>query len=70
MRASSPPGAAGDAAASEVLRELVRRGLAEAEVLTKRGRSRRLALELGSETSTLTVLAVSLSSGTRKATAV
>ena len=52
MRASSPPGAAGDAAASEVLRELVRRGLAEAEVLTKRGRSRRLALELGSETST------------------
>jgi len=43
--------ATGDAVAAEVLRELVRRGLAEAEVLTKRGRSRRLALELGTETS-------------------
>ncbi len=50
--ASTPPGAAGGDAAAEVLRELVRRGLAEAEVLTKRGRSRRLAIELGSETST------------------
>ncbi len=49
--ASPSQGAAGDAAAAEVLRELVRRGLAEAEVLTKRGRSRRLAIELGTETS-------------------
>ena len=48
---SSSQSAAGDAAAAEVLRELVRRGLAEAEVLTKRGRSRRLALELGTEIS-------------------
>ncbi|HLX06855.1 MAG TPA: metallopeptidase TldD-related protein [Thermoanaerobaculia bacterium] len=40
-----------DGAVDEVLRELVRRGLPEAEVLTKRGRSRRLALELGSEVS-------------------
>jgi len=45
-------GTESDAAAAEVLRELVRRGLPEAEVLTKRGRSRRLALELGSEIST------------------
>ena len=42
---------AGDAEVAEVLRELVRRGLGEAEVLTKRGRSRRLTLELGSESS-------------------
>jgi PmbA protein len=40
-------------AAGEVLRELVRRGLPETEVLIKRGRSRRLALELGDELSAL-----------------
>jgi predicted Zn-dependent protease len=44
-------GTAGDGAVEEVLRALVRRGLPEVEVLTKRGRSRRLALELGNETS-------------------
>ena len=41
------------AAAEEVLRGLVRRGLPEAEVMTKRGRSRRLALEHGSEVAAL-----------------
>ena len=41
----------GDGAVEAVLRDLVRRGLPEVEVLTKRGRSRRLALELGNETS-------------------
>src|ERR1700674_3191159 len=46
-----PSSGEGDAAVAEVLRELVRRGLGEAEVLTKRGRSRRLTLELGSESS-------------------
>lgn len=44
-------GVADEAAVEEVLRKLVRRGLPEAEVLTKRGRSRRLAFELGNETS-------------------
>jgi predicted Zn-dependent protease len=42
---------ASEATAAEVLRDLVRRGLSEAEVLTKRGRSRRLVLELGDELS-------------------
>ncbi|MBV8199792.1 MAG: hypothetical protein JOZ15_04125 [Acidobacteria bacterium] len=45
-------GVAGGVEAEEVLRGLVRRGLPEVEVLTKRGRSRRLAFELGNETST------------------
>ncbi len=40
-----------DAAVEAVLRGLVRRGLPEVEVLTKRGRARRLVLELGSEAS-------------------
>ncbi|HVR09060.1 MAG TPA: metallopeptidase TldD-related protein [Thermoanaerobaculia bacterium] len=47
-------GVAVDAAVEQVLRDLVRRGLPEVEVLTKRGRSRRLALDLGAETSAFT----------------
>jgi hypothetical protein len=47
-------GPAVDATVEEVLRGLVRRGLPEVEVLTKRGRSRRLALDLGDETSAFT----------------
>ena len=38
-------------ASEEVVRELVRRGLPEVEVLTKRGRARRLVLELDGEVS-------------------
>ena len=45
---------ASEAAGGEMLRELVRRGLNEAEVLLKRGRSRRLVVELGKEVSALT----------------
>jgi predicted Zn-dependent protease len=40
-----------DEAVGGLLRDLVRRGFPEAEVLRKRGRSRRLVLELGSESS-------------------
>jgi predicted Zn-dependent protease len=43
--------AVGDAALDATLRGLVRRGHAEAEVVVKRGRSRRLVRELGSESS-------------------
>jgi predicted Zn-dependent protease len=43
--------AAADGTVEQVLRDLVRRGFPEVEVLTKRGRSRRLALELGNDTS-------------------
>ncbi len=39
----------GAAALDEVLRDLLRRGLTEAEVMRKRGRSRRLVLELDGE---------------------
>jgi PmbA protein len=47
-------GAAVDGAVEDVLRGLVRRGLPEVEILTKRGRSRRVALDLGDETSAFT----------------